>query len=181
MDILFTEKSKFRKLAQIPCELTCFPRSALHSCVETSGRVRAGILEFAASFCEEKKTKSVSSHIKSGKALCEVTPICLQLQQNRHGFVWTGPTTQECKTDLGKQVSSHGICMNFPKFRFFLGRMLTYTFQDSQIWLFLQWATLPYNLAWWRLYLIQCFNQMVLESQLPHKIFNLLLTIAKSD
>ena len=30
-------------------------------------------------------------------------------------------TTQECRTDLGKQVSSHGICMNFPKFRFFSG------------------------------------------------------------
>jgi hypothetical protein len=29
------------------------------------------------------------------------------------------PTTQECRIDLGEQVSSHGICTNFPKFRFF--------------------------------------------------------------
>jgi len=29
--------------------------------------------------------------------------------------------TQECRADLGKQVSSHGTCANFPKFRFFCG------------------------------------------------------------
>ena len=29
------------------------------------------------------------------------------------------PTTQECRADLGKQVSLHGTGGNFPKFRFF--------------------------------------------------------------
>ena len=59
------------------------------------------------------------------------------------------PATQECKTDLGKQVSLHGICITFPKFRFFCRENVDLrTFQNNRILLFLLWATLPCTLAW---------------------------------
>jgi hypothetical protein len=44
------------------------------------------------------------------------------------------PSTQECKTDLGKQVNLHGIRTNFPKVRSISGENVDLkTFQNSQI------------------------------------------------
>ena len=57
-------------------------------------------------------------------------------------------STQEVSAELGKRVSSHGTCVNFPKLHFLWGECPLINLQNSQIGLALLHGTLPYSLVW---------------------------------